>query len=281
VQLTTLTKGTVEGHVRYVKQNALAGRSEELIGWDDYRRLATTWRDDVANLRIHATTGQRPVDRFEEERSRLRALPAEPFDADETVAAVVTSHARVSFDGNRYSVPPQFARKPVTVRACEQQVRLIYQGRAIASHARSYDRGQAICQTEHQLQALQMRHRARAHHLEDSFDALGEVACQFHLKLRTRPVKTTLHLRRLLNLVRLYGRAEVLAAIARAYQYETYDAAYVESIVLQERRRREIPSPTPLRPKRRELVDEIDFEAPDPASYDRLFGTSGAEEQEP
>ncbi|MFQ5471903.1 MAG: IS21 family transposase [Dehalococcoidia bacterium] len=242
------SKGTVEGHVRYVKQNALAGRSEELIGWDDYRRLATTWRDDVANLRIHATTRQRPVDRFEEERSCLRVLPAEPFDTDEIVAAVVTSHARVCFDANRYSVPPQFTRKPVTVRASEQHVRLIYEGRTIASHARSYDRGQTICQTEHQLQALQMRHRTRAHHLEDSFDALGEVARQFHLKLRTRPIKTTLHLRRLLNLVRLYGRAEVLAAIARAYQYETYDAAYVESIVLQERRRRELISRTLIRP---------------------------------
>ena len=273
------SKGIVEGHVRYVKQNALQGRSEQLIGWDDYQRLATTWRDEVANVRIHATTRQRPVDRFEEERPRLRALPAEPFDTDETAAAVVTSHARVSFDGNRYSVPPEFARKPVTVRASARQVRVIYEGRAIACHARSYARGQLICQTEHQLQALQMRQRTRAHQLENSFDALGEVARQFHLKLQTRPVKTTHHLRRLLSLVHLYGRPEVLAAIARAHQYETYDAAYVESILLQERRRREIPSPTPLRPKRQELIDEIDVEDPDPASYDRLFGTGEAEEE--
>ena len=72
----------------------------------------------------------------------------------------------------------------------------------------------------------------------------------------------------------------VLAAIARAYQYQTYDAAYVETILLQERRRQELPSPTPLRPKRQELIDEIDFEDPDPAAYDRLLGTDEQEQEE-
>ena len=106
------------------------------------------------------------------------------------------------------------------------------------------------------------------------------MAREFHLKLQSRPVKTAHHLRRLLNLVRLYGRDEVLAAIARAHQYQTYDAAYVETLLLQERRRQELPSPTPLRPKRQELIDEIDSEDPDPATYDRLLGTDEEEQEE-
>ena len=92
------------------------------------------------------------------------------------------------------------------------------------------------------------------------------------------PVKPTIHLRRLLGLVRLYGRKEVLAAIGQALQYHTYDAAYVETLLLQERRRRELPSPTPLRPKRRELIEEIHLEEPDPAHYDRLCGDPDDEE---
>ena len=79
--------------------------------------------------------------------------------------------------------------------------------------------------------------------------------------------------------MRLYGREEVLAAIALAHQYQTYDAAYVETLLLQERRRKELPSPTPLRPKRQELIDEIDLEEPDPATYDRLLEDD--EESEP
>ena len=63
--------------------------------------------------------------------------------------------------------------------------------------------------------------------------------------------------RRLLVLVRLYGRKEVLAAVSLALEYQTYDAAYVEALVLQQRRRHNLPSPTPLRPKRGELIEDI------------------------
>lgn len=193
---------------------------------------------------------------------------------------MVNSHARVKFDGNRYSVPSGYVGKPVAIRAGADSVRILHEGREIACHQRSYGRGLRICRTEHQLEALQSRRRTRGRHLENAFDALGEVAREFHLKLQSRPVKTSHHLRRLLNLVRLYGRTEVLAAIARAHQYQTYDAAYVETILLQERRRQELPSPTPLRPQRQELIDEIDIEDPDPAAYDRLLGTDEEEQED-
>ncbi|MFQ5473328.1 MAG: hypothetical protein ACE5FA_10655, partial [Dehalococcoidia bacterium] len=193
-----------------------------------------------------------------------------PFDTDETTSVVVNSHARARFDGNRYSAPPELARKTALLRADARQVRIIYQGREVARHPRCYERRQVICQTEHVLDALKTRRRERANHIEKAFDALGEEARQFHLEIRRRPVKTTVHLRRLLNLVRLYGRQEVVAAITRANEYQTYDAAYVQTILLQERRRRELPSPTQVRPQREELIEEIDFEEPDPAAYDRF-----------
>jgi transposase len=274
------SKGVVEAKVRYVKRNALQGRDEALSRWEDYAHLATYWRDEVANVRIHRATGERPADRFEQERTTLRPLPAVRFDTDEIVSVVVNSHARVRFDGNRYSTPPQLARKTALLRASAKQVCILYQGQEVACHTRSYERGQLICQKEHQLDALKMRHRERASHLENTFDALGDEARQFHLEICRRPVKTTVHLRRLLNLVRLYGRQEVVAAIARANEYQTYDAAYVETILLQERRRRELPSPTPLRPQREEWIEEIDFEEPDPAAYDRFCEHELEEEQQ-
>ena len=80
------SKGIVEAGVRYVKHNALQGRAEELTTWQDYQQLAVSWRDEVANVRVHQTTRERPVDRFEQERSCLRPLPAVRFDTDEIVA---------------------------------------------------------------------------------------------------------------------------------------------------------------------------------------------------
>ena len=84
----------------------------------------------------------------------------------------------------------------------------------------------------------------------------------------------------MLKHVLLYGKRDVLQAIVRANQLQTYDAAYVETILLQERRRQELPSPTPLRPRRKELIEEIECDAPDPADYDKLFGHFDSDESD-
>ncbi|MCA9178157.1 MAG: IS21 family transposase [Planctomycetales bacterium] len=272
------SKGMVEAHVGYVKRNALQGRDEELTCLDDYRHLARQWRDEVANVRIHQTLKQRPIDRFEQERALLRPLPSWSFDTDEVALTEVRSTAQVPYDGNRYTVPPRYTRKPVTVRADENRVRILFQGEQIASHPRCYGRGQLVADSQHQLEALQMRRRQRRSEVEANFAALGEEARQFELKLRTLPVKSVVHLRKLLELARLYGREEVVEALQVALEYETYDAAYVEAILQQNRRRKSLPSPTTVRPQRADLT-KIDIEEPDPARYDRL-GQEPTEEPE-
>jgi transposase len=215
------SKGIVEGGVRYVKHSALAGRNEVLVTWEDYRRFAPQWRDEVANVRLHATTKERPIDRFQQERDRLRPLPPVPFDTDEVVPVIVTPLARVRYDGNRYSVPPSLARKPVTLRANATAVWLIDQGQEVTRHPRCYEKGQLIRRPEDHLAALKLRRRRQAGQFEEEFDALGPLAREFHLKLLSMPVKPTVHLRRLLGLVRLYGRRDMLAAIGQALQYQT------------------------------------------------------------
>ena len=276
------SKGVVEGTVRYIKRNALTGRDEQLACWPGFIHLAAEWPENVANVRIHRSTRERPRDRLQHERTFLRRLTWPPFDTDEVVPVVVNSHARVHFDGNRYSVPPALAqrRATATLRANTTHVRLLFQGEEVACHPRCYERQQLIVSPAHHAEALKMRSRLRARDVENAFDALGPAAQTFHLQLRQRPVKTTVHLRRLLNLVRLYGRAEVLAAMQRATTYQTFDAAYVETILLQERRRRELPSPTIVRPKRPDLLEETDLEEPDPARYDRFCAPDEEREHE-
>ena len=139
--------------------SALAGRSEELSTWEAYGRLAPWWRDEVANVRLHATTKQRPIDRFQQERPHLRPLPALGFDTDEIVPLVVTSHARVRYDGNRYSVPPVLVGKPVTLRANASRVRIIDSGQEVTRHPRCYEKGRLIVHDDDRLAALKLRRR--------------------------------------------------------------------------------------------------------------------------
>jgi transposase len=268
------SKGIVEAKVRYVKHNALAGRGDELVRFEDYVAFAPRWRDGIANIRTHETTRERPVDRFQQERSQLRALPSVSFDTDEIVPAVVSPHARVEFDANRYSVPPHLTRQTVTIRADGHEVRILHQGQIVVRHSRCYERRQLIVLPEHRTAALNMSRRLRSTSLEQAFDALGPEARQFHLCLKRQPVKTGVHLRRLLGLARVYGSAEVVSAIARALELTAYDAAYVENLLLAERRRRQLPTPTLPTPRRRELIDEIDLEPTDPAVYDRFCNTT-------
>ncbi len=106
---------------------------------------------------------------------------------------------------------------------------------------------------------------------------MGPEARQFHLGLRRQPIKTGVHLRRLLGLAQLYGATELLSAIAEALELAIYDAAAVENLLLAQRRRRQLPTPTLPTPRRRELIDEIELEPADPSFYDR-FCTHTAED---
>jgi len=85
---------------------------------------------------------QRPVDRFAQESRVLRPLPGFAFDTDEVVPAIVSSHARVHFDENRYSVPPKLRNTTVMIRASDTQVRVIADGEVAACHPRNYDLNQ-------------------------------------------------------------------------------------------------------------------------------------------
>ena len=263
------SKGLVENTVRYVKRNALAGRDDELQSFDDYRSLAIYWRDSVANVRIHDRLGEKPIDLFPREQQALRALPLIGYQTDELLMTDVRPTAVVEFDCNRYTVPPGLVRKTVTLLAGSDTIRILHQGEQVAVHPRSYDKRKTISQPQHQVEALRMRRKQGATELEANFMALGQEAQAFRLAISKLPVRASLHIKRIMQLVDLYGRECVLKAIQDALQYQTVDAAYVESLVVQARRKASLPSPTSVQPKRKELI-QLELEIPDPGRYDRF-----------
>ena len=59
------TKGKTESGVKYVKRNALAGR--RFGSWAGLNDWLAEWTAAVADLRVHGTTHERPIDRFAQE----------------------------------------------------------------------------------------------------------------------------------------------------------------------------------------------------------------------
>jgi len=72
------TKGKVERPIRYCRQSFFYGRT--FVSDDDLNAQAAHWRDTVANVRRHRTTGEPPQQRFaRDERLQLQALATAPF----------------------------------------------------------------------------------------------------------------------------------------------------------------------------------------------------------
>ena len=111
------TKGKVESGVRYVRGNFWPGL--KFVDLADLNRQARDWLDQTANLRVHGTTGEVPFDRLPLEH--LLPLDGKP-DYDTSLIAFrrSTKDCFVSYDGNYYSVPADYARKTLQVKETEQ-----------------------------------------------------------------------------------------------------------------------------------------------------------------
>ena len=129
-------KGKVEAGVKYVKNSFLAGRSFTTLA--DLNAQLDAWLDTVANVRVHATTNERPIDRYERERAALRPAAMPAFDTRELLIRVVPSDAHVRVASGAYSVPPRWVGRSVHVRARRLEIgqafEVIAGGDVIARH---------------------------------------------------------------------------------------------------------------------------------------------------
>jgi transposase len=126
------TKGKVERPFRYVREDFFLARSFRDL--DDLNAQFAQWLDQVANRRLHGTTGRIVAEHFAEERTALRQLPAGPLDAVLGLERRISREGMVSVGGNLYSVPDGTRRRPVEVQVTASEVRVLEDGRLIAAH---------------------------------------------------------------------------------------------------------------------------------------------------
>lgn len=134
------SKGKVERPFRYVREDFFLARSFRDL--DDLNAQLRQWLDEVANVRMHATTHRVVAEHFAEERPQLQPLPAGPFQATLRLERRITRDGMVSVDGNLYSVPDSTRRRPVEVHRLADAVQIFEAGRLVASHPVLEGRGQ-------------------------------------------------------------------------------------------------------------------------------------------
>ena len=143
------TKGKDERGVGYVKRNAIAGRSFESFA--ALEAHLEHWAREIADQRVHGTTGEVPALRFaRDEAALLKPLPARgPFLAARELRRRVGPDCAVELDTNAYSVPWRLIGERVRVLVSAETVRITHAGVEVASHRRSGGRHGRIVERAH------------------------------------------------------------------------------------------------------------------------------------
>lgn len=142
------TKGKVESGIKYLKGNFVCG-------WQggDFATVPAGlrhWVWEVANQRVHGTTGRVISEALAEEQPYLLPISGHrryPFVPG--VRRQVARDAYVQWRTNRYSVPWELAGEPIQVQATGGRLECYGQGARIAVHEESAGRYQRITDPRH------------------------------------------------------------------------------------------------------------------------------------
>lgn len=171
------TKGKVESGVKYVKRNFLPGRA--FVDLVDFQAQLAEWTATIADRRVHGTTHELPLVRFERERGQLMPLAGQcSFQQEARVSRIVAEDYLVSLATNRYSVPFRFIGQRVEVQRRGDTVHIFHRDQEIATHPVLPDQHQFRIQPEHGPGAIARIARHRRSTVSDRSprpDAVPEV----------------------------------------------------------------------------------------------------------
>ena len=118
--------------------------------------------ENVAMARRHPVQKQRTVaEVFAEERERLLPLPRAGIPTELVTNVPADKTALVSFDTNRYSVPPEAANRILRLVASDVELRLLDGELVVARHARSWAKNTVVEDPAHRAAIVANRPAAR------------------------------------------------------------------------------------------------------------------------
>jgi transposase len=156
-------KGALERSHRFMRSNFVPGR--RFANPADFQLQLDGWCDRV-NRRVHRTIHAVPDERLEQERERMRPLPARLPDTDRRQVVRVPQQPYLRIDRNDYSIDPHFAGRRVELRVSQSEVIAVVldTGELACRHRRSFAGGLTFTAPEHQSELDRLRARRRRPH---------------------------------------------------------------------------------------------------------------------
>jgi len=208
-------KGRVERAIRYIRDNFFAARS--FTDLDDLNRQADAWCLGIADDRLCPQDKSLTVKQaFLQEQHRLLGLPDNPYPLEERLAVTVGKTPYVRFDLNDYTVPHTQVRKTLTVVADLEQIRILDGQEVVASHPRSYDKGEQIEDPAHIAKLVERKAQAREQKGMSRLTQAVPASTELLARAAERGEGIGGITSSLLRLVDRYGAAEVQTAVLTA-----------------------------------------------------------------
>lgn len=209
------TKGKVEAGVKYVKRNCLAGQQPATL--TAAQQHGNWWLQAVCNVRVHETTRQRPVDRLEEERPYLRALPEQDFSYRPQLQRRVYLDFTVRWKDNFYEVPMAFAGKLVQCQELGDELSVVYGGKEIARHRLEAGVGRTAELPEHKVGLYRPSYPSHLPYQREAFGKLFPEQERFvEGCIKRFRGNAAYHLHKIRELVAEWGRPTVDLALEQA-----------------------------------------------------------------
>jgi len=252
-------KGRVEKSIDYIKRNLLRGM--EITTLEKVNIDAIHWLENIANVRIHATTKRKPDEMFEEEKNELIPLPINRYDCGIIKNVKSNSQYRVHFEGNRYSVPAVYATSYLSMKIYPEKLLFYYDDNLIARHERSFDSNKDIVDDNHNKEYLKEKLRAREQKELADFMNFGDIAETFYKKLKDLARPTKKEIKRILALKDMYSSEEIIGAMTDCVELGANNSSAIENLLAA--RTRITKEFHPLHVTRNSDCLEIEIEKPD------------------
>jgi transposase len=226
-------KGKVEqGGVHYVKRNFLAGR--DLRDRLDADEKVLAWRNGTAGLRIHGTTQEQPLRRFEDvERTALLPLPAGPYALAVWKKAKLHPDCHVVFEKAYYSAPHRLIGRTLWVRAADTAVTIFYEHESIASHPRAVRPGQRRTIQDHLPPDKVAGMMATPTYCLERASVIGPRTFDLVERLLgERPLDRLRTAQAILKLAHKYAPRRLEAAVTRALRFDETSYAAIKRILV-------------------------------------------------
>lgn len=224
------TKGKIERIIGYIRHSFFRGL--EFSSLEELNAKALWWASNIANKRIHRTTGIAPEERLKEEQLALKALPERDYALEVVEPQRSSKDCLVRWGSNKYSVPSDKGGRDVLLRVTRQNVVVEYQGKIIANHEMSRGCGQTIIDPRHRQGLKRVAYSSANKSVRQAFlERFPECAAFLEGVQRSKMANAKYHLAQVLALAEEFPVDIVAEAIKRAIGFGAFESKYVRRIV--------------------------------------------------